>query len=204
MMWPHLTQPTMPTRTRLCPAGDRVCSWFLVLVICWVVSGCGTRPESPFAQVLAPDLAVTTLTPRDIDTVASIIQIQGTIRMGCDLAEQKPLSTPIMTMVDTVRDQYLSRARDLDALVLVKNAPAPKGLGKRNSTLIATLAEADPMAWDPALITFFRTIYTDAMRILRDATDRSEDPDVKAFAARQLPGIVSMLRRLERLAEQVP
>lgn len=203
-MRPHATQSTMPSRTRRCLPGGTAYLWSLVLVTCWVVSGCGTRREPPFAEDLAPDLAVTTLNRPDIDTVASIIQIQGAILMGCDLAVQKPLSTPIITMVETVREQYLSRARDLDALVLVKNAPAPESLGKRNSTLIEALAEADPLGWDAALITFFRTLHTDAMRIMRDAADRSEDPEVKAFAARQLPGTVSMLRRLERMAEQLP
>lgn len=182
-----------------------VSSWYLVLLVaCGAVCGCGTQRDSPFPEDLAPDLAVTTLNRPDIDTVASIIQIQGAIRMGCELAIQKPLPAPIITMVDAVRERYLSRARDLDALVQVKNAPTPEGLGMRYSTLIDSLAETDPMAWDPALVTFFRTLHTDAMRILRDAADRAEDPDVKAFAARQLPGVVSTLERLERLAGQVP
>lgn len=203
-MPPHPPSLSMPVVTCRWLSGNTGCAWCLVLVICWVVSGCGTRRESPFAEDPPPDLAVTTLARPDIDAVASVVQIQGAILMGCGLAVQKQLSTPMITMVDAVHEQCLSRARDLDALVRVKNAPRPDGLGMRYSTLIDTLAEADPMAWDPALITFFRALHTDAMRILRDAADRSGDPDVQALATRQLPGMVSLLDRLERLSEQTP
>lgn len=183
----------------------RTSSWRVVLLVtCGAVCGCGTQRDPPFREDPAPDLAVTTLDRSDIDTVASVIQIQGAIRMGCELAIQKPLPEPVIIMVDSVRERSLSLARDLDALVLVKNAPVPTGLGMHYTTLIDSLAETDPTAWNPALITFFHTIHTDAMRILRDAADRSEDPDVKAFAARQLPAVVSTLERLDRLAEQVP
>ena len=179
-------------------------SYLCLLVFCLGVSGCGTRPESPFAQEPSPDLAVTTLEQPDIDTVARVIQIQGMLLIGCDLAVRKPLPTSIIRMVDSVREQYLSRARDLDALVRVKNAPTPDNLGLHNSTLIDTLAQTDPLAWDPAVIAFFRDIHSTAMRVMRDAADRSQDPDVQAFAARQLPGIVSTLHRLDQLTERAP
>lgn len=196
--------PMNPGGVPFCARCGTIVSWCLVLVICWLVSACGTRRESPFAEEPAPDLAVTTLEQPDIDTVARVIQIQGAIRMGCDLAVQKPLPTPIIGLVDAVREQCLSRGRDLDALVRVKNAPVPVDLGKRNSALIDTLAHTDPMAWDPALLAFFRTIHTDAMRVMRDAADRAQDPDVQSFAARQLPGIVSTLHQLERLTGEAP
>jgi predicted outer membrane protein len=195
--------PVMPARSSQARRVIVSC-WCLLLFIGGTACGCSTRRASPFAEEPSPDLAVTTLEQPDIDTVASVIQMQATIRMGCDLAVQKPLPTPIIRLVDAVREQHLSRGRDLDALVRVKNAPAPENLGRHNSTLIDTLAQTGPTAWDPALITFFRTVHTDVMRVLRDAADRAQDPDVKSFAERQLPGVVSLLHQLDRLTEQTP
>lgn len=185
----------------------RTCAavWMLALLLWWCgLSGCSSRRESAFSQPPAPDLAVTTLESSDIEAVAGVMQFQGTILMGCDLAVQKPLSTQVIRLVDNVRDQYRSRARDLDAVVRLKNAPAPENLGQQNSMLIDALSQTDPMTWDPAVLTFLRATHTHAMRLLRDMADRAKDPDVRDFATRQLSGIVATLRDLDHLAQVEP
>lgn len=190
-------------------SGDRcstcrisVVGCFLPMLIAWsLLGGCSRSRESAFSQKPVPDLAVTTLEVADMETVASLMQFQGTIRMGCDLAIKNPLPTLLIRLVDSVRDQYQSRARDLEALVRLKNAPMPENLGKQNSMLIDELSQTNPLAWDPAVVTFLRAVHTRAMRLMRDMADNAKDPDVREFAARQLPGVVSTLQQLDHLAQ---
>lgn len=168
------------------------------------MSSCGSQREQPFSTEPSPDIEVTTLEQPDIDAVANVIQFQGTILMGADLAARQTVSVPISNLLEAVREQSLSRGRDLDALVRLKNAPAPTSLGRQNSEFIDALGQTDNRAWDPAIVSFFRTIHTNGLRLMRDMADRSQDPDVRAFAQRQLSGIVATLHHLDQLAEHAP
>lgn len=176
----------------------------LLLIASALLSACGSRPESPFVQEPSPDLAVTTLEQPDIDLVARAIQLQGTIQLGCELSEQKPMPVPVAKLVATIRDQHRSRGYDLDALVQVKNAPPPELLGKRNSAELETFEKTDIMHWHVATVAFHRMSQTESLRLFRDAADRSHDADVRAFAARQIPGIASTLRLIEQVEKELP
>lgn len=176
----------------------------VLLIASALLSACGSRRESPFVQEPSPDLAVTTLEQPDIDLVARAIQLQGTIQLGCELSEQKPMPVPVAKLVATIRDQHRSRGYDLDALVQVKNAPAPELLGKRNSAELETFEKTDIMHWHVATVAFHRMSQTESLRLFRDTADRSHDADVRAFAARQIPGIASTLRLIEQVEKELP
>lgn len=165
-----------------------------------LVSGCGSKRDQPFSQQVTPDLAVTTLEQPDIEIVATSVQLQGVILLGCTLSGRHPLPPAVTGLIGVVREQHVSRGRDLDALVQVKNAPVPKQLGAQHALWLDELGSADPARWSDAVLAFHRTSQTASLRLFRDAADRSPDPDVRAFAARQLRGIMSTLELAERLA----
>ena len=175
-----------------------------VFILFFPLSGCGSKREPAFSKEISPDLAVTTLEKSDIQAVASALQFQGTILMGFELAMRHPVTEPTLQMIAAVREQAVSRGRDLDALVQLKHTPVPENLGTQNSSLISALEQAHSKSWDAAVMTFFRVAHTTGMRVMRDLADRAEDPDVRAFAARQLPGIVAMRRHLDELPKKTP
>lgn len=183
-------------------ASPRRFVWLLlwVGVATCLLSGCGTRTDSPFTEKPTPDIAVTTLDEADIDTVAAVSQLQATIQRGCELSLARPLPEPVRLLVQDIADQQVSRARDLAALVLVKHAPLPDGLPRHHEELLAGLARdartsGKELADD--VIAFHRATQTEALRLLRDAADRSQDPDVRAFGQRQTRGVANILARMD-------
>lgn len=187
------------TRLRTSP---RRFVWLLIgagIAVC-LLSSCGTRMASPFADKPTPDIAVTTLDPTDIDTVAAVSQLQTTIRRGCELSLARPLPEPLRVLVEDIADQHESRERDLASLVLVKHAPLPEGLPRHHEALLGELGESAGVSQQSAaetVLAFHRSTQTEALRLLRTAADRSRDPDVQAFAQRQTRGIASILARMD-------
>lgn len=174
--------------------------WLLLstgALVC-LLSGCSSRRESPFAQVPAPHLAVTTLTAGDILTVAELINLQATISRGCEVSTQRPLPARLHALVEGIRAQHRSRARDLAALVLLKNAPLPDRSPRRHELWLESLIRATSADWSETAASFHHTTQVEALRLLRTAADQSPDPDVHDFALRQLPGITSTIDHLYR------
>ena len=174
----------------------------LGVAVC-LLSGCGPRREAPFAETPQPDIAVTTLTVDDIETVARMIQIQRTIRRGCDISSLHPLPERLQSLVQHISEQHRWRARDLDALILLKNAPTVHDSPKQHELWLEPFTRATSGDWIETVAAFHRTTQLDALRLFRDAADRSPDPDVQAFARRQVPGFASTLTHLEQWADDV-
>lgn len=162
-----------------------------------LLSGCGSQRDSAFTDPPAPDLAVTTLLPVDIELVATVIQLQETLRLGHLAAEGQRLPPSLQDLAQLVDEQRHSRARDLDQLIVVKHAPVPAGLGPYHRALLEDLTSRPAPEWPAGFMDFQGEVQRELMRVLRAAADRSEDPDVRAFAQRQLPAVVSMLQRIE-------
>lgn len=185
-------------------------AWLLMAVgvaVC-LLSGCGRRHATPFAEQPSPDLAVTTLDAQDITTIASVIQIQATITRGCELSLARPLPENLRLLVQDITDQQQSRGRDLAALVQLKNAPASEGLARHQEAWLAGLARSLTAAPDAApdvttdrvtaaVVSFHRTTQTEIFRWLRHAVDESRDPDVQAYAKRQIRGVANIRARLD-------
>jgi hypothetical protein len=185
-------------------ASPRRFAWLVIGagVAACLLSGCGTRTEPPFADKPAPDpdIAVTTLDETDINTVAAVSQLQTTIRRGCELSLTRPLPEPLRILVQDIADQQASRARDFAALVLVKHAPLPEGLPTHHEELLDRLARSGDASQESAastVLAFHRSTQTEALRLLRNAADRSRDPDVQAFAQRQTRGVANILARMD-------
>lgn len=174
-------------------------TWLLLstgVLVC-LLGGCGSRRDSAFTQTPDPALVVTTLTGSDIQTVADLINLQATISRGCDLSTQRPLPARLKALVQGIRDQHHSRARDLEALVLLKNAPLPEVSPRHHEVWLEPFTSATSAAWTQTVVSFHRSSQVEALRLVRAAADHSPDPDVQAFARRQLPGIASTLEQMD-------
>lgn len=185
------------TGLRLSP---QLFTWLLLGIglLASLVSGCSPRHDQAFEQTPQPDLAVTTLSESDIETVAGLINLQSTISRGCDVSLLRPLPTRLQALVQGIREQHRSRERDLDALVLVKNAPLPELVPRQHEMWLEPFTHATSADWAETVISFHRTTQVEMLRLLRVAADHSPDPDVQAFARRQLPGVASTLDQLDR------
>lgn len=175
-------------------------AWLLLTggVLGCLLSACGTQRENAFAEPPSPDLAVTTLTPADIDLVATVVQIQETIRLGHLAAGPQELPASVQELAELIDLQRQSRARDLAQLIRVKHAPVPAELGQGHRALLDRLSTREPKDVPAGFLSFHSEIQRELMRVLRDGADRSEDPDVRAFAQRQLPAVASLLRRIDQ------
>lgn len=205
----QVAEPTARCRITRWRATPQQFAWLLLIcgvIACLLISGCGVVHEppfraAPFRATPEPDLAVTTLDKSDIDRLAALMQVQDAIRRGCDVAGRFPLPEPVQTQMALILDLYLSRERDLGALVTVKHAPKPAPAAAHHSARLQELERTPAANWSRALIVFHRDLQIDALRLLRDAADRSLDPDVQAFAQRQIPAVASALDHLQELPD---
>ncbi len=175
----------------------------LLLALALIVA-CGRERDSAFSQQPTPDLAVTTLEAPDIERVAIAMQLQGLIQLGGEMTTDRSLSEPVRSLLEVIRDQQISRGRDLDALVRLKHAPAPDHLGKEHSRWLEELRAATDASMPRAVLRFHQAVHKEFFRLMRETADESTDVDARAFAQRRLPGITSTLRLITQVSDQTP
>lgn len=179
-------------------------SWMMLLLgaaACLLPVGCGGDDARSARTVPPPDVAVTTLDERDLQTVDALLRLQQTIRLGLTAGRRSDATLPpdAAAVVSQVAERWVSRERDLRALVRLKNAPEPELIGDQYHAWLAQVDAAMGGEWPAAVLDFHARTQRELLRLLRTAGDDASDPDLREFALRNRAGTVVLIERLAQV-----
>jgi hypothetical protein len=177
-------------------------SWIVLIVgvaACLLLpSGCGTADPRGDPS---PDIVVTTLDEKDLETVSDLLRVQHTIRLGLATGSRSAQELPpdVAALVAQIAGRWESRERDLRAFTRLKNVPEPELIGDRHLAWLAEMDAATGEEWPSAVLEFHERTQRELLRLLRVAGDEAADRDLRDLAVRNRAGTVALLDRLAQV-----
>lgn len=140
---------------------------------------------------------VTTLDERDLAHAIALLQLQHTIRLGIMATNRPDTPASSAAVVEQIEARWISRERDLRALMQVKNVADKTPLPDQQRALLADLTSVDG---DPheQILRFHQATQRELLRLLRVIGDDASDQDLRDFAIRNRPATVSTIELLSR------
>jgi putative membrane protein len=116
------------------------------------------------------------------------------------LAQTKGTSPEVKTFGDKMVEDHTKAAAELRKIAEDKGAVLPHDMLKRHQKMLDRLREADPKNFDASYRRYMVAAHKEAVSLFDEASRKSADADVKAFAARTLP----TLQHHGSMAEHLP
>ena len=116
------------------------------------------------------------------------------------LAQARSRQADVKKFADTMVADHTRVADELSALAARKNVKLPEGPSAKQQTDLKTLAASDADKFDVRYASQFGVAaHKDTIRLFEDAASNAQDPDVKAWAQKTLPGLRHHLEMAQAL-----
>jgi putative membrane protein len=121
------------------------------------------------------------------------------------MALEKNRSPAVKDFAETMVGDHTTVADELAKLAAAKNVKLPDGPSVMQKTKIEVLSKLDGATFDKQYASIIGvSAHEDAIKLFQDAAANAQDPDVKQFAAKTLPGLqhhLAMAKRLKTATE---
>jgi putative membrane protein len=116
------------------------------------------------------------------------------------MALEKNRSPAVKDFAETMVGDHTTVADELKKLATTKNVQLPDGPSTMQKAKIAILGKLDGATFDKQYASIIGvSAHEDTIKLFKDAAANANDPDVKQFASKTLPGLQHHLEMAKRL-----
>lgn len=112
------------------------------------------------------------------------------------LAREKAQSSDVKEFAAMIMTDHQKANDELKALAARKNITLPARLGEDEQKHVDELAKLSGAEFDKKYVDLMVEDHEDDVKLFKEAADDSDDADLKAFAAKQLPTLQKHLERI--------
>jgi putative membrane protein len=140
------------------------------------------------------------LSSKDKSFLSNAAEAGHTEIKASKIALEKNRSPAVKDFAETMVGDHTTVADELAKLAASKNVKLPDGPSTMQNAKIAILNKLDGATFDKQYTSIIGiSAHEDAVKLFQDAAANAKDPDVKQFAAKNLPGLQHHLEMAKRL-----
>ncbi|MDO9708846.1 DUF4142 domain-containing protein [Paracraurococcus lichenis] len=177
-------------------------SWAGALALAFL-AGCAETQQAADTTVAAAKAQVNpTLSTSDATFMTTATRGGlAEVRLG-QLAQRNGRSEPVKRFAAKMMTDHGTANQGMAALAQQKQITPPDSIGAEHQEVYDSLAKLRGRAFDRAYAKAMVQDHQEDLRIYQEEAQNGTDPDVKAFAARQVPVLQEHLRMAQRLPQR--